>query len=651
MKRIVGYIALAVVIVGILAVFLLPGLVPKDIIKQQLIAQVESATGRKLTLGGPVSISLFPTAKVSLADAALSDANLKAPAFITLKSLDVGLELLPLLRKEVIIHKLVLEKPVVRLAVDTEGRPNWLFNPTDAPPPPPAPGKPAAKTGTASGLSGLRLSNVRLIDGEVSYSDARSKESWQLSGLQVAASADGLNAPLEVDASAQWQNQKITLDASAGSLAALMANQKTPLEAKLAMDLLTASFKGQAERGEYSGALEARSGSLTAFMAWLGGKAKPAAGAPLALELATQASCTAVQCDFKKMTLSLDALKATGSAGFNLAGRKPQLMLDLDANAVDLTPFLPQPAPRQAGLWPALVSPAMAADARWSREPMDLSALEAFDATANIKTTSLMAQKLVMNNATLRAKVSNGRLSADVLGAGLYGGKADLVVAVDSRNRVVEKRLDVSGMNMQPFLQALMDESRLSGKGELSFTSVTRGVSQADMVENLQGRARVLLRDGALEGINIADMVRNVQSAFKQVNVASQKTDFAELGGTFAIERGVVRNNDLFMKAPLMRLSGAGEANLPLWTINYRLKPEVVETIQGQDGKDKAGLGVPVIIEGRLDNPTFRPDLAALAEDAIKNPEKIRDTLRSVKEQFKGENKKELLNDLKGAFR
>src|SRR5690606_11111878 len=82
-------------------------------------------------------------------------------------------------------------------------------------------------------------------------------------------------------------------------------------------------------------------------------------------------------------------------------------------------------------------------------------------------------------------------------------------------------------------------------------------------------------------------------------------------------------------------LSGEGTVNLPQYSVNYRVTPMVVASLKGQGGKDKQGLEVPVIVSGPLDNPRYTPDLAGMAKKALENPEAIKNTVSSFKEQIK----------------
>ncbi|MCZ6467476.1 MAG: AsmA family protein, partial [Alphaproteobacteria bacterium] len=109
---------------------------------------------------------------------------------------------------------------------------------------------------------------------------------------------------------------------------------------------------------------------------------------------------------------------------------------------------------------------------------------------------------------------------------------------------------------------------------------------------------------------------------------------FAELGGTYRISRGIVTNNDLLLKSPLLRLTGKGTVDLPRRRVNYRIEPKVVASVKGQGGAAGAsGIKVPVMVQGPWDDLSYRPDLAGAIGGIAKDPGKA---LESVKDLLPG---------------
>ena len=84
-----------------------------------------------------------------------------------------------------------------------------------------------------------------------------------------------------------------------------------------------------------------------------------------------------------------------------------------------------------------------------------------------------------------------------------------------------------------------MDFDRVEGTANAKLAVTTQGGSQRQLVSALNGSGQVQFLNGAIRGINLAAMLRNVASAFLDPNAQkTQKTDFAELGGTYVIQTG-----------------------------------------------------------------------------------------------------------------
>ena len=63
---------------------------------------------------------------------------------------------------------------------------------------------------------------------------------------------------------------------------------------------------------------------------------------------------------------------------------------------------------------------------------------------------------------------------------------------------------------LRPLLTDAADFKRLEGKTALNFAVQTVGQSQRQMVGNLGGKGEVKFTNGAIKGVNIAQLIRNV---------------------------------------------------------------------------------------------------------------------------------------------
>jgi AsmA protein len=169
------------------------------------------------------------------------------------------------------------------------------------------------------------------------------------------------------------------------------------------------------------------------------------------------------------------------------------------------------------------------------------------------------------------------------------------------------------------------------------------GDSAGMIKQTLNGDGQLQFNDGAIIGIDLAGMIRNVKAAFglEQKPAQRPRTDFAELSAPFTIQNGVVNTPQTSLKSPLIRVIAAGNANLVKETLDFRVEPKVVGTIKGQgDDNQRSGLMVPVLVSGTFAKPQFRPDLAGVAkkqlQDVLQGTEKPAELLDKKKIEEKG---------------
>jgi AsmA protein len=119
--------------------------------------------------------------------------------------------------------------------------------------------------------------------------------------------------------------------------------------------------------------------------------------------------------------------------------------------------------------------------------------------------------------------------------------------------------------------------------------------------------------------------------------------------GSFAITNGTLSNHDLTMEAAPLHLTGQGDIDLINRMIDYKLTPQIISKAQGAT---KEGLSVPILIKGSLDHPLYQPDVAAVVQDAIQDPKKLREQLKNSRETIKEQLKSpDGLKNLKGLLK
>ena len=137
-------------------------------------------------------------------------------------------------------------------------------------------------------------------------------------------------------------------------------------------------------------------------------------------------------------------------------------------------------------------------------------------------------------------------------------------------------------------------------------------------------------------------MVRNVKASFGlgQQPAEKPRTDFAELQLPFSITKGLFKTDASRLVSPLMRVLAAGNADLVKETLDFRVEPKFVATIQGQgDTAQRSGILVPVMVSGSFASPQFKPDLNAILkqqfDQALPDTETLKKMVPSKEEASK----------------
>ncbi len=620
MRRLLGIlILLVIVVIGILLAA--PNFIPMDVYKSQIAQAAERSTGRALTINGDLKIALFPRLQIELNDVAFANREGGDPSeMATMDRLSIRLAVMPLLRREVVIESFVLERPQIILDVDSRGRGNWEFDIATTP----ADGDASAEAeGGDFALNEVSLGDVRLVDGDVRFRDHRSGADYHMQDIDLTVSLPTLQGPLGLDGQLTYNGERLNLDTTVADPRAFLDGTQTATTLALRSGVIRLAFGGTAAMTN-SGALPVRAGGDTALnvpsvrrlAAWTGSPIESPGGfGPL--EINGRADASGDTINFSNATLLFDDMSGTGNLTVNLGRSRPRINGSLELNKVDVRPYVSgetSSAPRRRGN----------ASSEWSTEPINLAALRAFDMDLNVTADEVLTSSIQMGRSVLDVTLRNGVLTAVIQEMALYDGGGTAHLEVDARQDVaiIRQRATISLVQALPLFTDLANFSALEGLGNVTMDLTTRGRSQRDFISALNGTGEIRFRDGALKGINLAQLVRSVGGAAFGIETARgpQQTDFAELGGTFQIRDGIVSNVDMRLLNPLLRVTGAGTTNLINRTVEYRVDPQAVWDLEGQGAqRDVTGLTVPVLISGTWDNLQFGPDVGALGQQFLRN--------------------------------
>ena len=560
----------AIIAIGVAVVFVAPLLISAEDVRNRLFAEIEEATGYRLTVNGSLHISAFPTLKLVAEDVGVAQTKgAGAVDLATAKELRFGLAVAPLLSGKVQLTEVALISPILTMP---EASPKAAV------------AEPSETAGggasIATALRNLSLDSLRIEDGTLVLRGEGGAPGKRIDGLNLEASLPAFDAPLSVDLKARFDGQPLGVTGSISSFGPFLDGEA----AQLLLDVDAPAYFPQ--------------------------------------KLALMGSAT-----YTGDVLALDGLSARagetmlrGAVSADLSGAVPQIKASLNGDSLNVDGLLGGSAKVAAG-------PADGASG-WSDAKIDFSGLKGVNAQVNLSVERLSYSTIKAGPIGIRAAVAGGKLKLELPNFQLYGGVGTGVLSVDVTGKVPVQafRFSLSNLDAYPFLDDVAAFQRIEGKAAIAIDLAASGISQRAMVSALAGTASFEFSDGAIRGINVAKMVRNLGSATLSGWQSGEagKTDFGSLGASFKIAQGKAQTSDLHLSGPLVRMGGVGTIDLPAQTINFRVDPQVAASLEGQGGKkDLEGLGVPVAINGPWAQPSIYPDIAGILENPQAAYEKL----------------------------
>lgn len=360
----------------------------------------------------------------------------------------------------------------------------------------------------------------------------------------------------------------------------------------------------------------------------------------------------------KDLKLRLDDTTASGSVTVrDIASQS--VAFDLNVDAIDVDRYLP-PASESAH------KEDKPAGDQGSINDIELptQALDNLNADGTLRIGELKVSGLTLSDARVTLSGPAGQPKRQQISAKLYGGTINLDNRYSpGKTPTYALKTELDALKAAPFLKDLLGEDYVSGLGKLSIDLTSAGGTVGALRQALNGQLSFEVRNGAVKGFNLAQVLRRGEAMLAGDMVAaraaantSEETDFATFGAAASIVNGVLKTDSLNAASPLFRLTGGGEIDLAKETINFLAKPTVVETSTGQDGKaldNLKGLTIPIQLTGSLFAPKVRLDIKeALQQKALDGArEKIEEEKDRVKDQLQEKLQEKLGPDAGEALR
>jgi AsmA protein len=553
--KIAGAITAAILVSA--AALLVVGL-PAGFLTSSIQQRIERETGYRLTVAGSTKVGLWPSLNVTMSGATLKGPGDQETGHDTGHRLAIGSlqadMTLSSLWSQAEITALVIDHPDLRIPLYRERRPVAKAETQ------PGSTTPDATSGAAASAAPT-IRRITVTGGTITLFNTHDHVEDHIEGVTANATIDA-DRRISLDGSARAGGHSLTFNVKASMPDASQQRQTIPAEfAVEAPTLLQAPLSAKAE--------VRRNGSVVMINSLSGAIGDGA---------------------------------FDGWASIDVAS-KPLVKLDLDFHRLDVATASAQAEP-------------LGAAKPWSTDAIAISGLNYVDAQARLSAAELNIGRAHFAPVALEASLEKGLLKGTFSNLGAYGGQASGSIDIDVSpdTPVYAFRSDLSGVRALPLLSSVASFDSLDGKLQAKIDVRSGGRSQQAIMSGLSGTVDANFADGAIRGLNVAQMIRSLTSGALsgwQEN-REQATDLSRLSASFRIDKGLATTTDINLTGPLVKVTGSGTVDLGAQTLSLRVAPKLVLTTEGQGRNgDPAGFGIPVVIDGPWTAPNISLDVGS----------------------------------------
>jgi len=649
-----GVILLALIAVAALALVNLNSLINRN--KDYLLARAEEALGRKVAIG-EIGVTLWAGIGVRLKQFSLADdpsfSQDTQAAFVQAADLQINMKLLPLLRKEFQVSKVILHRPVINVIRDKEGRFNFSTIGAEkekgererrkekekkerreeraAPPP-------------------LLVSLVDIDGGEIRYRDAgRDGLDFRVTRLDFKIKDASLDRPIDIDLEAAVfgaAKQNLKLKGRVGPVGVKAGRNDFPLEGSLDLDSIALAdmekiFQGFGRKLPKGLSLSGSAGARSRFSARVGQEAFLEIDGTLSLNgvgarlpgLAQPITDLNAKVNFTRKTAELP------EAAFRIGGSQVKLA----AKVANFAPF--SLSYRVSS--PELDLADLKGKASHRKKPEVVKDLKG-EGTVLVKDGAVTARgnfgssggtiadgdyKDLLTVASLAGKVATiESLSLDAFGGALKAkGSYDMREDVPRFAAVASvKAMDLTEMS-RAFVPAAPRNIR--GLIDMDVDLTGSGREWSVIQKTLKGTGKAEVANGALLDMNLSESVMsNIPGGVSIVPADIRKkypaifsakdTEFKQMKASAVIADGKAQTDDLVVSAAEFETLGKGwfafdrkvDFRARLF-FSQQLSQDIIGKAREAKGlaNDQGRIEIPFTLSGKLPGAKPKPDMGYIA--------------------------------------
>jgi AsmA protein len=587
MKRI--GLSLAAIAAALVAfVLAVPSLAPESVLRDVLTREIVAMTGRTPRIDGQVHLAWAPFPALLVEKVTIPGLD-GMPPLLEADKLQGSLNLTPLLIGRVEVSSLTMKRARLTLTTSKDGARSWDF-------------KEGILADAAHGRfdKALPVQSIRLIDSSIDYVDQ--EERGRTADIAVEDGTlnwSGLTDALSASGVINWRDRSAEVSVSLADPASLVSGGNSDMRARIKSDMINLSASGiLTGEGSLEGKITASGTSLRQTVGWLGLEL-PDSGGLAAFEVQSPLTVDANGIALNDVELSIDGNEAEGALTVQIGAERPKISGTLAADTLDLTAYTKDI--KLSGGTPQ----------HWRGDPINVKGLVVSDLDLRISAGETIIDKVRLGRAAATISSQNGLFEFALGEAAAYGGTLKGIV----RLKAVGKNTQFSGsgsfdsVEMGKSLSDLFGFHKLEGAGSGAIEISGTGSSVAELSGSLGGHADITIANGALVGIDLADLMQKIEkrplSARFEAGYGG-RTAFTSAQASFKIAKGMAKTTDSRLDNGLLSVTLAGQTNIALRSL------DMAGMANWSDSDGAVPFRLPFRVHGGWEVPVFEPDAEAL---------------------------------------
>jgi uncharacterized protein involved in outer membrane biogenesis len=529
------------------AAILVPLLLDKDQVLALATETLERETGARLTVGGEIDLSIFPTLGISLGDASVTLPDREEPD-LRVGALQIGVELMPLFSRQVQIEALQVSDLDIRVEAAAEA--------------------PAADT-------------TRMSDAELEDFYLQRRRNRDAAGAAAGAEA-ALALPLALNVQQlAISNARIELQGAQGAPPTVLELLKLEAEGlNLDGDPIPLAVRLRVPGDsplevELDGRVTVRQDTQQAQFENLEIALRGATAEPLTLNASGTVDLSR---QVAELDLSLQTGETRGSGTLRYASfESPGIAADLALNLLDPALFaLAGPEAASAGE----ETPAS------GDEPLPLGALRNIDTQAKLSIERAIFGDHTLEDLQVELRALEGVINVSKLRGTLHGGRIEGTAVFNGRHNTatLNTRGTVADLDIATALAAGGSTTPITGRATLDWQLESRGRSVNELTAAMHGPIQLGTQEVILQGTSVEQLLCQAVALTNQERLTASfapSTAFTSLGATVQVADGKAQLRPLRAELPHVKLTGTGNIDLLAQdfdaTFKARLSPELEE--------------------------------------------------------------------------